>query len=411
MRNLPLHPAPCGPAARRLHGSHRLLGACLAVLAAACSSAPEDDPLAQSQSALCTAHPLTIKGIGTGTGMVIEGSASYKLPCTQDRCGGTFQAIPDPLNGFVGWTDTTCKAASRGTDTCTVSLTAPLEIAAEFSAPLSLQVTLLGRGKGNVILKQPDADPQECGTSTSTTDCALKLGYKGAQLTAMPAAPGHRFVGWGDACRMSGVTPLCDLPAGITTVNVTAVFATPCSSGELRECPRDDCQMANSLVRAVFRQTCNSDGETWGDCSARDPAHPELPSTSLHQTFGVLDPTFSHDSACGSANAGVWHVPAGAPNGCGALLGPYRPLPEGYWTITHTGYAYGDAKIELDIRDAKTKTIVGSSGMLSVTGGFPFSRSIRTYSNPGCHPMEYRLRYRGGGAVDLHSIDFRRDLP
>ena len=119
----------------------------------------------------------------------------------------TLTATPAPGHSFIGWSGGGC----RGTGACTVSMTKSKLVTAHF-AVLRLKVQKVGTGSGTVT-SVPDGIT--CGTACKATYASGTT----VTLTAEPA-PGHTFVGWGNACTGTGTCTVT-----ITGPNVRLVTA------------------------------------------------------------------------------------------------------------------------------------------------------------------------------------------
>jgi hypothetical protein len=254
----------------------------------------------------------------------------------------------------------------------------------------NLDIGFAGAGAGSVKV-----DPIGMICDSNSGGCSPPLcDGTSITLTASPN-PGSEFVAWAGACTASGSSSTCSLVMSGDT-NILAVFASlTCVPGDQKDCQYcDGFSPLDTDPASAGNETCLPDGSGWGSCT---------PQSVVLGPYSDLDPMWSHDKYCGYANGTVWTVPSTTSVGlpCGALLGPFKSLPSGWYQVTHSGHAYGDADITIDVRDATTNTIIGSSAILHENGDFTASIPFFSYDN--CHQMEFRVLWHDGATTDLSS--------
>ncbi len=158
---------------------------------------------------------LTVSGSGGGNGTVTSNPGGINCTITAGSASGTCSAsypagtsvalTEDAANGygFSSWT-----GACTGTSSCSVSMTQPQKVSANFTAAQQAQNTLTvsGNGAGNGVVTS-NAGGINCtmaaGNGTGTCTANYMSGAS-VTLTASPAS-GYSFNGWSGAC--TGTTP------------------------------------------------------------------------------------------------------------------------------------------------------------------------------------------------------------
>ena len=165
------------------------------------------------QTYVVPARHVTVQKVGTGTGLVQDGSHAIDCGsvCSGESLQGqalTLTATADPGSTFSGWSGDTC----TGTEpTCSAPVSGDIAVTAAFTETLvTLRVSKVGRGS---VTSLPRGIT--CGRTCSHSFIPGPL-----KLTAKPAS-GWRFARWQGACR--GTKPRCRLTLTRTT-SVAAIF-------------------------------------------------------------------------------------------------------------------------------------------------------------------------------------------
>jgi hypothetical protein len=197
-----------------------------------CQDTPE---VTEPQLALVVQKTLTVKGTGTGSGVVTSSPAGINCTITAGVAATTgciarfnkgtvvtLTAVPQPGHALKSWSN-----ACIGTGTCQVTMTVNRTAVARFlKGPFTVKISAgSGVGSGRVT-SQPGLTPVINCTITggilSGTGCSAKYpAYTEVVLTATPAA-GQEFSGWGPPC--SGTGPCSYVAVG--TVTIAARFGT-----------------------------------------------------------------------------------------------------------------------------------------------------------------------------------------
>ena len=165
------------------------------------------------QTYVVPARHLTVQKIGTGTGLVQDGT--HAVDCGS-ACSGEFlqgqtvtlTATPDPGSTFSGWSGGNCAGSAP---TCSVPVSSDIPVTAAFTKTLvTLRVATIGRG---AVTSRPTGIT--CGRACSRTLVPGPL-----KLTAKPSK-GWRFARWQGACRGTG--PTCQFTLTRTS-SVAAIF-------------------------------------------------------------------------------------------------------------------------------------------------------------------------------------------
>ena len=166
------------------------------------------------QTYVVPARHVTVQKVGTGTGLVQDGT--HAIDCGSS-CSGEFlqgqtvalTATPDGGSLFSGWSGGGC--TGTGT-TCSVPVNADVPVTAAFTKQLfTLKISKVGRG---AVTSLPRGIA--CGGG-----CSHGFAPGPVTLTAKPSR-GWRFARWQGACR--GTKPSCRL-ALTRASNATAIFA------------------------------------------------------------------------------------------------------------------------------------------------------------------------------------------
>jgi hypothetical protein len=200
-----------------------------------CQEQPQ--PMESTDPALAAAvvqKTLTVKGSGTGTGVVSSSPAGISCRITAGVPAGTgctasfnrgvvvtLTTIPDPGHAFRIWT-----GACRGDGPCQVSMTVNRTVNAKFlKGPFTIKITsgTAGTGSGTVTSQAGLTPVINCVITNGTraaTGCSAKYPAGTAvTLTASPAA-GFVFSGWDAPCSGTGT---CTYVA-VQNVTLSATF-------------------------------------------------------------------------------------------------------------------------------------------------------------------------------------------
>ncbi len=184
--------------------------------------------------------PVTVNVTGTGSGAVSSspslvncaivagvptGGAAACSPTTST--GFTYSFFESPISGytFTGWGGACSNYGSN--QICSLEITAPTTIVANFApvASYSLTVAEVGTGSGSVT----DGSQIICSETNGTiTGSACSGSYSGgAQVTLTASVSGNSiFAGWGGACSSSGTSATCNVTMN-SALNVSASFVAP----------------------------------------------------------------------------------------------------------------------------------------------------------------------------------------
>ena len=218
------------------------LGLILAVSAAGlllhgCQDTPQ---VTEPDLAVVVQKTLTVKGTGTGSGVVTSSPAGINCRITAGvaattGCIGRFTqgatvtltAVPQSGHSFKAWS-----GSCTGSGACRVTMTVNRTATARFiKGPFTVKVSGGGTGVGNgTVRSQAGLVPAISCVITNgvpaATGCSGKYpAYTEVVLTATPAA-GHIFSGWGAPCSGTGT---CRYVA-VQTVTIPARFAVGTSS-------------------------------------------------------------------------------------------------------------------------------------------------------------------------------------
>lgn len=167
-----------------------------------------------------TAYDLLVSKSGAGTGTIASSPAgiSCGTDCTESYAANTaitLTAVASSGSAFTGWSG----HCAGTTSTCSVTMGAARNVTASFATTPSRLVTLAKSGTGlGTIASSPSG--MSCGTSCGSASVSFPS-TNSVALGAVPAT-GSTFAGWsGGTC--SGTTS-CLVPAGTSSVNVTATF-------------------------------------------------------------------------------------------------------------------------------------------------------------------------------------------
>ncbi len=163
-------------------------------------------------------------GLGDGTVHSVPAGIDCGAACAAPFAPGTvvtLTATPGDASFTFHW-EGDCAAAGDN-PVCSLALDASKAATATFSV-IGIPLHLTKSGNGIVNLSPPDID---CGSACTE----LVRGYvQGVQvtLTAKPVGDAD-FIGWGDACSVSGTDPVCTLTMD-GAKDVSARFASPLSA-------------------------------------------------------------------------------------------------------------------------------------------------------------------------------------
>lgn len=166
------------------------------------------------QTYVVPARHVTVQKVGTGTGLVQDGTHAIDCgsTCSGDFLQGqtvTLKATPDSGSLFSGWSGGACSGTGP---TCSVPVNADVPVTAAFTKQLvAVKVSKVGRG---AVTSVP------AGISCGRT-CSHAFVPGTVRLTAKPSK-GWRFARWQGDCR--GTRPGCRL-ALTRTSSVAAIFA------------------------------------------------------------------------------------------------------------------------------------------------------------------------------------------
>ena len=185
---------------------------------------------------------VTVSVTGTGTGNVssspslincaIVGGVA-QIGCSEVTDTGityTFYASPIAGTAFAGWGGACSSFAPN--QNCTIEITGPTNIVANFVPGLTLMVTDVGTGAGSVS--------SNSSASPAINNCAINNGLvtgqcaegdpSGTQVILTASANGtSTFAGWGGACSSFGASASCTVTMN-SSLNVSASFVAPGSS-------------------------------------------------------------------------------------------------------------------------------------------------------------------------------------
>lgn len=168
-----------------------------------------------------------------------------------------------------------------------------------------------------------------------------------------------------------------------------AVGAAAPGCGEARAC--NYCLPGLSLDTGVGQQVCRG-GEWQLACEAVRRAE---------VTLSGDDSRLRH--AAGEAVAGRgWLVPAGTRAGTVVQSGPGQALPEGQYRVEFRGRAArpgAAARLSFEVWDATLGRTLAQAARVEVQQDFAQALTFR--SPASCHGLELRVRYDGGGPVQL----------
>ena len=165
------------------------------------------------QTFVVPARNLRVQKVGTGTGLVQDGTRT--IDCGS-ACSGEFvqgQTVPltataDPGSTFSGWSG----GCAGSAPTCSVAVNGDVTVTATFTRQrVTLKVSKVGRGAVTSLPPGITCGPR----------CSYGFVPGPVTLTAKPSK-GWRFARWKGACR--GTTPRCRLVLTRTST-ATAIFA------------------------------------------------------------------------------------------------------------------------------------------------------------------------------------------
>ncbi|MFZ0305416.1 MAG: PASTA domain-containing protein, partial [Terracidiphilus sp.] len=177
---------------------------------------------------------VTVSVTGTGTGNVssslincaIVGGVAQAGCSETALTGNTYTFYESPIVGtvFTGWGGACSSFAPN--QNCTIGITGPTNIIANFISGYTLTVTDLGTGAGSVTSNSLASPAISCAISGgSVTGTCSESDSSGASVTlTAKATGGSTFTGWGGACSNFGTSTQCTVTMNAAE-SVSASFA------------------------------------------------------------------------------------------------------------------------------------------------------------------------------------------